>query len=69
VQINLPEGLTPYGCRHAFELRLAQRLGPHVREAAELIGHSPAVHLSTNGRRLDLPNLRAKVRATMGHTE
>ncbi|MGB5136794.1 MAG: hypothetical protein WBN89_16675 [Prochlorococcaceae cyanobacterium] len=61
-QINLPAELTPYSCRHAFALRLAQQVGLHVREAAELMGHSPAVHLSTYGRRLDLPNLREKVR-------
>jgi hypothetical protein len=30
------EELTSYGCRHAFALRLAQHVGHHVREAAEL---------------------------------
>lgn len=63
VAIELPkEELTPYGLRHAFALRLGQQLGLHVREAAELMGHSPAVHLQTYGRRLDQPGLLAKVR-------
>ena len=62
VQIALDEELTAYGCRHAFALRLAQKLGLHVRESAELMGHSPAVHLLTYGRRLDQPALMAKVR-------
>lgn len=63
VKVSLDQELTSYGCRHAFALRLAQQLGLHVREAAELMGHSPAVHLSTYGRRLDQPKLLAKVRA------
>ena len=63
VQIELPAELTPYGLRHVFALRLAQQLGLHVREAAELMGHSPQVHLSTYGRRLDQPKLLARVRA------
>lgn len=62
VGIELPAGLTPYSTRHAFALRLAQQLGLHVREAAELMGHSPQVHLQTYGRRLDQPGLLAKVR-------
>jgi integrase len=57
VAMELDAELTPYGCRHAFALRLAQKIGLHVREAAELMGHSPAVHLSTYGRRLDSPKL------------
>ena len=57
VSIPLDAELTPYGCRHAFALRLAQKIGLHVREAAELMGHSPAVHLSTYGRRFDSPKL------------
>jgi integrase len=57
VSIPLDAELTPYGCRHAFALRLAQQIGLHVREAAELMGHSPAVHLSTYGRRLESPKL------------
>jgi integrase len=61
VQIALDSELTPYGCRHAFALRLAQQVGLHIREAAELMGHSPAVHLSTYGRRLDQPKLVDKV--------
>ncbi len=62
VAMELDAELTPYGCRHAFALRLAQQIGLHVREAAELMGHSPAVHLSTYGRRLDTPKLLARVR-------
>lgn len=53
--------LTPYGLRHAFALRLGVELGLSVREAAQLMGHSPAVHLSTYGRRLDQPRLLEKV--------
>ena len=53
--------LTPYGLRHAFALRLGVDLGLSVREAAELMGHSPAVHLSTYGRQLDRPKLLDKV--------
>ena len=62
VVVALDEELTSYGCRHAYALRLAQQLGLHPREAAELMGHSPAVHLATYGRRLDRPGLLAKVR-------
>lgn len=62
VATDLSEELTAYGCRHAFALRLAQQLGLHVRESAELMGHSPQVHLQTYGRRLDQPTLLAKVR-------
>jgi integrase len=61
VGIALDSELTPYSCRHAFALRLAQQVGLHVREAAELMGHSPAVHLSTYGRRLDSPKLISAV--------
>lgn len=57
----MPAGLSNYGLRHSFALRLGLDLGLHVREAAELMGHSPAVHLSTYGRRLDGPGLLAKV--------
>lgn len=53
--------LTTYGLRHAFALRLGVDLGLSVREAAELMGHSPAVHLSTYGRQLDRPKLLEKV--------
>ena len=60
-RLHLPEELTSYGLRHAFALRLGLELGLHVREAAELMGHSPAVHLATYGRRLDGPGLLAKV--------
>lgn len=62
VEIDLPAELTPYALRHGFALRLGQQLGLHVREAAELMGHSPQVHLQTYGRRLDQPGLLAKVR-------
>jgi hypothetical protein len=41
---------------------LAQHLGLDVRESAELMGHSPQVHLSTYGRRLNQPRLLATVR-------
>jgi integrase len=60
-RLHLPEELTSYGLRHAFALRLGLDLGLHVREAAELMGHSPAVHLATYGRRPDGPGLLAKV--------
>lgn len=53
--------LTPYGLRHAFALRLGIDLGLSVREAAELMGHSPAVHLAAYGRQLDKPKLLQKV--------
>lgn len=58
--------LTPYGLRHAFALRLGVDLGLSVREAAELMGHSPAVHLSTYGRQLDQPKLLDKVAGLVG---
>ena len=58
---ELPKELTPYGLRHAFALRLGTELQLSAREAAELMGHSPAVHLSTYGRRLERPKLQAKV--------
>jgi integrase len=61
VSIPLDAELKPYSCRHAFALRLAQQVGLHVREAAELMGHSPAVHLATYGRRLDSPKLISAV--------
>ena len=61
-ELELDSELTAYSTRHAFALRLAQQLGLHVREAAELMGHSPAVHLGTYGRRLDQPKLLAMVR-------
>lgn len=60
-RLKMPTDLTSYGMRHAFALRLGVELGLHVREAAELMGHSPQVHLSTYGRRLDQPGLMAKV--------
>jgi integrase len=61
ISCDLDTVLTPYGCRHAFALRLAQHVGLHVREAAELMGHSPAVHLSTYGRQLEAPALISAV--------
>ncbi|MCX5960357.1 MAG: hypothetical protein NT053_11190 [Cyanobacteria bacterium] len=60
-QGQLRPDLVPYGLRHAFALRLGVDLGLSVREAAELMGHSPAVHLSTYGRQLDRPKLLDKV--------
>jgi len=59
--------LTPYGLRHAFALRLGIDLGLSVREAAEIMGHSPAVHLSTYGRQLDRPKLLSKVAALVAN--
>jgi integrase len=58
---QLRPDLVPYGLRHAFALRLGVDLGLRVREAAELMGHSPAMHLSTYGRQLDRPKLLDKV--------
>ena len=69
VEIPLPQDLTPYGLRHAYALRLGQELGLHVREAAELMGHSPQVHLQTYGRRLDQPGLLAKVRGRLARSD
>jgi integrase len=60
-RLRMPEDVSSYACRHAFALRLGLDLGLHVREAAELMGHSPAVHLATYGRRLDGPALQSKV--------
>jgi integrase len=60
-QGQLRPDLTPYGLLHAFALRLGVDLGLSVREAAELMGHSPAAHLSTYGRQLDRPKLLEKV--------
>jgi integrase len=59
---DLSPELTSYGLRHAFALRLGLDLGLHVRESAALMGHSPAVHLQTYGRRLEMPRLEARVR-------
>ena len=58
--------LKPYSLRHLFAIRLNTDLGLQVREAAELMGHSPAVHLSTYGRRLDQPKLLEKVAGLQG---
>ncbi|MCP9771655.1 hypothetical protein KBY66_03305 [Synechococcus sp. Tobar12-5m-g] len=60
-RLQMPSGLTSYGLRHAFALRLGLDLGLHVRESAELMGHSPQVHLAAYGRRLDGPSLQRKV--------
>ena len=60
-QGQLRVDLTPYGLRHAFALRLGIDLGLSVRESAELMGHSPAVHLAAYGRQLDKPKLLEKV--------
>ncbi len=60
-RLHMPADVSSYATRHAFALRLGLDLGLHVREAAELMGHSPAVHLATYGRRLDGPALQGKV--------
>jgi integrase len=60
-RLRMPEDLTSYGLRHAFALRLGLELGLHPREAAELMGHSPLVHLQTYGRRIERPALLRKV--------
>jgi len=62
VEMPLDAELTSYGCRHAFALRLGIDLGLSVRESAELMGHSPQVHLSTYGRRIDEPKLQEKIK-------
>jgi len=62
-QGQLRADLVPYSLRHAFALRLGVDLGLSIRESAELMGHSPQVHLSTYGRRLDQPKLLDKVAA------
>ncbi|WP_322773836.1 hypothetical protein [Synechococcus sp. CBW1107] len=61
MKTEIPGELTSYAFRHAFALRLGVDLGLSVREAAELMGHTPAAHLSTYGRRLDAPRLQSKV--------
>ena len=61
MQIPLDAELTAYGCRHAYALRLAQKLALHPREAASLMGHSPQTHLAVYGRRLDSPKLLTEV--------
>jgi integrase len=58
---ELHQELTAYGCRHAYALRLGVELGLDVRSASELCGHSPAVHHSTYGRRLDTRKLHGRV--------
>jgi integrase len=60
-RLHMPEDLTSYGLRHAFALRLGLELGLHVREAADLMGHSPQVHLQAYGRRIERPALLRKV--------
>ena len=60
-RMRMPSDLTAYGLRHAYALRVGVELGLHVREAAALMGHSPQVHLTQYGRRLDHPSLIAKV--------
>jgi integrase len=61
VKLPLHGELTPYSLRHAYALRLGIDLGLSIREASDMMGHSPAVHVSTYGRRLDTPKLNAKV--------
>jgi integrase len=58
---ELRRPLTPRSLRHAFALRLGVELGLSPREAAELMGHSPGVHLQIYGRQLDRPKLLDKV--------
>ena len=58
-RLHMPADLTAYGLRHAFAIRLAE-VGLNYREAATLMGHSPATHVATYGRRLALPDLLAK---------
>jgi integrase len=65
VETELPAELVPYAMRHAYALRVSLDLKLHVREAAELMGHSPAVHLATYGRRLDGPALQRRVAALL----
>jgi integrase len=62
VELELDRELVPYSLRHAYALRLATDLGLHPREAAAFCGHSPQTHMAVYGRRLDTPNLLAKVR-------
>jgi integrase len=64
-RLQMPPDVSSYATRHAFALRLGIDLGLHVREAAELMGHSPQVHLQTYGRRLDTPKLHEKVQQLM----
>lgn len=59
-RLRMPEGLSSYAPRHAFAIRLAE-IGLNYREAATLMGHSPATHVAVYGRRLDQPGLLAKV--------
>jgi integrase len=61
ISVEIDSELTPYGMRHAFALRLGVELQLSAREAAVLMGHSPAVHLNAYGRRLESPKLLAKV--------
>ena len=61
-RLHMPPDVSSYATRHAFALRLGIDYSLHVREAAELMGHSPQVHLSTYGRRLDTPKLMDRVR-------
>ncbi len=67
VETGIPEELTVYGMRHAFAIRLGTELGLSVRESAELMGHSPQIHISQYGRRLDSPRLMAKVKALVAN--
>jgi site-specific recombinase XerD len=61
VAIALNAELTPYPCRHAFVLRLAQQENLHLREAASLMGHSEHAHLIFYRRRLDAIKLNNTV--------
>lgn len=60
-RLRMPRELTSYSLRHSCVLRLGLELGLHVREAAEVMGHSPAVDIAAYGRRLDSQELLSKV--------
>lgn len=59
--LGIADELTSYGLRHSFAIRCGVDLGLHVREAAQLLGHSVQVHCVVYGRRLDTPALLQKV--------
>ena len=67
ISVMIPEGLTPYGLRHGYALRLGVELQLSAREASQVMGHSPAVHLTAYGRRLDTRKLLSKVQALVAN--
>jgi integrase len=67
ISVEIPEGLTPYGLRHGYALRLGVELQLSAREASQVMGHSPAVHLTVYARRLDTPRLLSKVQALVAN--